>query len=372
MYNYVLCRWNDYSDKLKTQNYIMHSSAGAVIILHSVFIMPVIKESSYHAPFLLSGSHLQTIYPSYFAKAEQIDYTREKMPTADNDYIYLDWAQVNKDARSEELVIIFHGLCGGTMRHYVTSTVHAFREIGIDCMAWNYRVTGRVENATAKATTSDSTDEVEWVVNNAIEKGYKHIYLVGFSMGANLVMLYLGRDAKSLPAQVNGGIGICGTIDIPVCTEHIETELFGVYQKHFVKDLCNHMRHKHEEHPEMFSIDGIDDIKSFKDFDNHFTAPIMGYHDANEYYVHASACAWLKDIKTPALLIQPKNDPFLDGQCYPIEAAEKSNCLYLEMPDSGGHCGFITPHNQLWWPAARSRQFVIENIRPSWQEAIAH
>lgn len=318
--------------------------------------MPILDHSSYRAPFLLGGAHLQTIYPSYFTKPDAVDYQREKMATPDDDYLYLDWALANAPRRSTKLVIVCHGLCGGTMRHYVTSTVRAFRENGTDCLAWNYRGTGRVDNATPLATTSDSTNEVSWVVENAIAKGYQSIYLVGYSMGANLVMLYLGREVRKLPPQIRGGVGICGTIDIPVCTAHIETELFGIYQRHFVKDLCNHIRQKHERLPQ-FSIDGIDDIHTFNDFDNRFTAPIMGYRDAQDYYVKASACRWLDAIDRPALLIQPKNDPFLDGQCYPLEAARKNPNLFLEMPASGGHCGFITRGHRLWWPAWRSRQF---------------
>lgn len=324
--------------------------------------MPLISHSTYRAPFLLGGAHLQTIYPSYFTKPEPVDYQRETMATPDNDYLYLDWSYATADRRSCELVVICHGLCGGTRRHYVTSVVRAFNETGIDALAWNYRGTGRVDNATPLCTTSDSTNEVGWVVEHAIAYGYRKLYLVGFSMGANLVMLYLGREHARLPAEVRGGIGVCGTIDLPVCTRHIENELFGLYQKHFVQDLCMHMRKKHEQCPG-FSIEGIDRIHTFTDFDNRFTAPIMGYRDAHDYYCKASACRHLAELDRPALLIQPLNDPFLDGQCYPVETARQSPWLYLEMPRSGGHCGFITGGRKTWWPAWRSRQFAEEKLR---------
>ena len=91
----------------------------------------------------------------------------------------------------------------------------------------------------------------------------------------------------------------------------------------------------------------------------------MGFRDSQDYYETSSSSQWLEHIQLPTLIINPANDPFLSGKCFPREIAEQMPNLFLEIPPHGGHCGFITQKKQEWWPAQRIRQFVLENIRPS-------
>ena len=84
--------------------------------------MPLIDPSSYKAPFLLGNKHLQTILPSYLRHETDIAYDREPFATPDDDVIQLDWSRIGSD----KLLIINHGLCGHTHRHYVLSLVKAF------------------------------------------------------------------------------------------------------------------------------------------------------------------------------------------------------------------------------------------------------
>ena len=324
--------------------------------------MPLVK-STYQAPPFCGGAHFQTIYPSFFLKEEDVEYDREQFDTPDGDYLYLDWAKCNKSLNSSELVIVSHGLCGGTHRHYALSLVHAFRKCGIDCLCWNFRGTGRVENRLAKVTTNNATYELQWVIEHAIRQGYAKIYLTGFSMGANLTLLYMGREAATIPPQVCGAAVVCATMDVPSCIRSLQHSLGGVYQWHFLKPLRKRMIAMHEKYPEI-NIDGLDKIKTFPQFDDRFTAPLMGFRDSLDYYQTSSACEWLTKITLPTLIINPSNDPFLSGKCFPREIAAQMPNLFLEIPANGGHCGFITPRGQEWWPARRIRQFVLETIRP--------
>lgn len=41
--------------------------------------------------------------------------------------------------------------------------------------------------------------------------------------------------------------------------------------------------------------------------------------------------------------INARNDPFLAPSCYPVKQARQSAWLYLEIPATGGHVGFIPP-----------------------------
>src|SRR5690606_26449117 len=82
----------------------------------------------------------------------------------------------------------------------------------------------------------------------------------------------------------------------------------------------------------------IENCNSFLTFDNLYTAPAHGFDNAHDYYEKNSAIMFLQNIKTPTLIINPKDDPFLTPECYPISIENQH--IKLVMPNYGGHLGF--------------------------------
>ncbi len=344
----------------------MFFSAIVVDFLKTLFrlaqlAMPFIAHSTYQAPPFSGNAHLQTIIPSFFRKESAVAYQRESFEMPDGDFVYLDWACGSSP--SSDLVIISHGLCGSTQRHYVLSLVHAFRAMQVDCLAWNFRLTGPSPGRLLKMTTSDSSEELGWITEHAIVKGgYRRVFHVGYSMGGNICLLYLGREARRLPDEVVGGAAFCATIDLPVCSRIMDSSTGKLYTWHFLRKMSRGMLEKHKQFPGQIDLETLARVRSFREFDEHFTAPMMGFKDADDYWRRASASAWLHKLSVPTLLVNPSNDPFLGGDCYPLECARKSRLLYLETPEEGGHCGFIGAKNQEWWPATRSKEFFEQAV----------
>ena len=100
-------------------------------------------------------------------------------------------------------------------------------------------------------------------------------------------------------------------------------------------------------------------LRTFKDFDDRYTAPIHGFADAEDYWRECSCRPVLKNISIPTLLVNARNDPFLAEACYPVAEAETNPNLHLEMPASGGHVGFIA-FNDLgeYWSETRALAFL--------------
>jgi predicted alpha/beta-fold hydrolase len=84
-------------------------------------------------------------------------------------------------------------------------------------------------------------------------------------------------------------------------------------------------------------------MKSLKDFDNLYTAPVHGYFNAEDYYRKNSPIATLHTIESPVLILNAQNDSFLSQACLPLNLAKSSKNIYLEAPKYGGHVGFYTP-----------------------------
>ncbi|MFY7787760.1 MAG: hypothetical protein ACOVQA_07785 [Thermoflexibacteraceae bacterium] len=102
--------------------------------------MPIVATKNFTPPLkTLFNGHLQTIYPSFFRKIEGVNYHRERIDTEDGDFLDLDWAYCSTQQRSQQLVIVAHGLEGSSQRHYVKGMIKALLGIGYDGLAINFR-----------------------------------------------------------------------------------------------------------------------------------------------------------------------------------------------------------------------------------------
>jgi hypothetical protein len=77
----------------------------------------------YRAPRWLPGGHAQTIWP-YRLRRAAVALRRERVETPDGDFWEFDWidAQAAADA---PLVVLFHGLEGGSASHYARALLRA-------------------------------------------------------------------------------------------------------------------------------------------------------------------------------------------------------------------------------------------------------
>ena len=127
----------------------------------------------------------------------------------------------------------------------------------------------------------------------------------------------------------------------------------------FLQSFHEKIKAKMRTMPGQISDEGFDQIKTFEDFDNRYTAPLHGFKNAEDYWAKASSKPFLPQICIPTLLIDAKNDPLLAGPCYPIEEAKSNPQLFLEMPESGGHVGFITFNSRgEYWSETRAMSFI--------------
>ena len=100
-------------------------------------------------------------------------------------------------------------------------------------------------------------------------------------------------------------------------------------------------------------------IATLMDFDDCFTGPIHGFKDAMDYYTRCSSIYFIEHIKTPTLVVNALNDPFLGEDCYPREKFKAHPHVTFEFPAHGGHVGF-TLFNQkgLYWSEIRALLFI--------------
>jgi predicted alpha/beta-fold hydrolase len=314
--------------------------------------MPLLS-SSYRPPWGLGNGHLQTILPVLFRRVATITCERERIETPDGDFLDLDW---NRDHRSESLVIITHGLEGNSANASVRGMASAFHRAGWDTLAWNLRGCSGELNRLLRTYHSGAWEDLQSVIEYAAGT-YRRIALVGFSIGGNLTLKYLGDHGNSIDPRIVGAVAFSVPCDLASSARVMESRVNSIYMQHFLRNLRRKIREKASAFPGAVSTDGLGRIRTFREFDGTYTAPLNGFLSAEDYWAKASSKPSLSGITIPALLVNALNDPFLGAECFPREEAAANPHLQLELPESGGHLGFIT-RGEEYWSESRAVEFL--------------
>ncbi len=308
--------------------------------------------SSYQPPFFLFNAHLETIYPALLRRVPLQAYTRERIATPDHDFLDLDW--IKQDAG--RLVIISHGLEGNSQRSYIKGMARMCLASNFDVLTWNYRGCSEEMNRELRFYHSGATDDVGVVVNHAIACGYTNITLIGFSLGGNLTLKYIGEQQP--PKEVKKAVAFSVPLDLHSSCIQISRPSNRIYSERFLKSLKKKIITKAVFRKEL-DIKGIDAIASLIEFDDHFTAPIHGFKNAVDYYTQSSSLQFLTRITIPTLIINAQNDPFLSKECYPTATLHDHPFVRFESPAYGGHVGFAQFNkNGLYWSEERAMEFI--------------
>ncbi|MCB0279637.1 MAG: alpha/beta fold hydrolase [Calditrichaeota bacterium] len=318
--------------------------------------MPVI-DSNYRPPFWLKSGHLQSIYPTLFRPPFEIAYMRERLELSDGDFVDMDWSKTG----SKRLVILSHGLEGNSSRTYITAMVSILNSIGWDCLAWNFRSCSGQMNRLLRFYHNGDIADLATVISNA-ESSYDQIVLIGFSMGGNVTLNYLSRF-ESPSRKIIKAIVFSVPCDLKGSCDELAKAKNFIYLKRFLIKLKEKIVEKEKQFPNKISSDHYSKIKNFEDFDNRYTAPLHGFKNAQDYWEKGSSLPHLNQISIPTYMINAKNDPFLSDSCYPIEIADANPNLYLEMPASGGHVGFIEfNQDRQYWSERRVLDLLSNSI----------
>ncbi len=321
--------------------------------------MPLLKDSSYTAPPFFANGHIQTIYPYFFRSVANVSFERKRLELPDGDFLDLDFSRVG----SKKLVILSHGLEGNSESVYIKGMTKKLNQYNYDVLAWNMRGCSKELNRLKIFYHAGATYDLASVVDHAVSLNqYESISLIGFSLGANLTGKYLGERGNDIPSVIDKAIMFSIPADLNCSNRELHKKLNHGYMLEFLKTMKQKIVMKND----IVNIEDIVDVKNvFKvrtvhEFTEKYTAPLHGFKDANDYYSQSSAKQYLENIKVPSLIVNAKNDPILGKDCYPIRESRKNKNLFLELPQSGGHVGFVDFNGEYYWSELRARKFLEE------------
>jgi len=299
--------------------------------------------NSFKPAWGLKNQHFQTLYSTFFKKIPPLNITIEKFELDDGDFVECYWHKLKKSEETTPIVVLFHGLAGSYNSPYIQGVMQKLYQHGFNSVLMHFRGCSGKPNRLARSYHSGETNDAKAYLSHLKEEfPHAKLFGVGYSIGANMLLKLLGEMKENSPLEK--AIAISAPMQLDVCANKIDTGFSKFYQAYLLKSLNKTLEDKYDQH-DMKSLIGIEkkdvkNLKTFWEFDDVYTAPINGFKTAQNYYKQCSSKQFLKDIKTPTLIIHAKDDPFMTTEVLPNKN-EISPSIELEVSSHGGHVGFI-------------------------------
>ena len=345
-------------------------------------------------PAWLPGGHIQTLYGAFCAQHPTLHFVRERVDTPDGDFVDLDWCgpdlnpSLGPDGQRSPhdasltgtaarrwvedadwaafpgdapALILFHGLEGSSLSPYMQAIAHDFRAAGWIVIAAHFRGCSGVPNRMARAYNSGDSAEIDFMIRHVRTRlPQARLHAAGISLGGNALLKLLGESAAS-PHGLCAAAAVSVPMDLAACGRRLSDTTIGrqLYSRYFLRSIRRKILEKAHEFPGSVDVSRTQNMRSMREFDDLYTAPMHGYRNALDYWIRAASLPLLPSIRTPTLVLNARNDPIVPEASLP-GSRDASEDVLLHQPALGGHASFTTgmfPGNLRWLPARLLRFF---------------
>ena len=248
-------------------------------------------------------------------------------------------------ARGE--IVLLHGLEGSADSGYMASFAQQALERGFAVHRLNMRTCGDTERYCETMYHSGLTSDTKEILRRLAREGRGPLFLIGFSLGGNVALKLAAEFCET--NFLAGVVAVSTPIDLAEAARAIGKPCNVLYARRFLRSLCSRVRRMNEIAPDLYSIQGLDQVKTIWEFDDRFTAPLFGFGTAANYYHTQSAARLLHAIRVPALLIAAKDDPLVPFEIYDLPVFQTNSALRLLAAEHGGHLGFLSRSSPRFW-----------------------
>ncbi|GFP89304.1 embryogenesis-associated protein emb8 [Phtheirospermum japonicum] len=254
-------------------------------------------------PLIAWNRHVETIFAAFFRSLPDVKFRRECLRARDDGAVALDW--VSGDDRNlpsdAPVLILLPGLTGGSDDTYVRHMLLRARSKGWRVVVFNSRGCGDSPVITPQFYSASFLGDISEVVNHVGNRYPRaNLYAVGWSLGANILVRYVGQESFSCPLA--GVVSLCNPFNLVIADEDFRKGFNIVYDKALANALCKIFR-RH--------------ALLFEDIGGEFNIPLAANAKSAE------------------------NDPIAPSRGVPREDIQKNpNCMLIVTP-KGGHLGWV-------------------------------
>ena len=303
-------------------------------------------------PWWLRGPHAQTIgsavirsrMPEHRAILRRVDL-EDGDALAVHDDVPAGWRPGGRVA------VLSHGLADDHRSPLLVRLTHKLLQRGVRVFRWDMRCCGAGLALARRPYHAGCSHDLAAVVDRVVEwcrtgaaagSPDPEVAIFGVSLSGNVLLKYLGETPDRVPAAVRCAISVNPPIDLVVGCGSIASRANRFYDRYFTGILLKHLENWWRARPDAARPSGTQKPRTLWQFDDWFTAPAIGYHDALDYYRHASAVPFIPAIRVPTTIITSRDDPFVPFEMFAADRIAYPDCVRLLATDRGGHVGFVS------------------------------
>ena len=319
------------------------------------------QDDGFHPHPLAVGGHRQTLLGFWHRRKLRWTLPVEDLIVDAGDGVRLllraSWQPGPRELRPALLTI--HGLGGWDEASYGLATGAYAYSLGWHALRMNMRGAGDSARICPRLYNAGlDTDLVAALA--AVTRFAPRVAVVGFSLGANLALLALGRSASHLPGGLLGVVAVSPPLDLAACVAALERPVNRLYQRYFLRNLRISYRWRQSLCPELYEAGRELKPRSIREWDEAITAPYGGYASADEYYARSSAGPYVSSLDRRALILTAQDDPLVPASSVSRWPLPASGIVRREVTRTGGHVGFVAPTRApgRFWAAERALLFL--------------
>jgi hypothetical protein len=299
-------------------------------------------------PFL-QDPHQQTIVNSFLHLFFEPGSISKRVRLPDGDTLSLEVTTPPEWTPENPTVLLVHGLCGSHKSPNVVRMAKRLHELQIRSVRFNMRGCGSGKGLAKHIYHSGRSEDIFFAIQALLqEHPLSSITLVGFSLGANIVLKLAGELNSLGPHFLDRVIAVSPPVDLYSSTQMLGNEENRLFEKYFYKILRADVLYLHRK----FKLPPVHlprDLKLYE-FDQLYTAPACGFHSARDYYDKCSAQHYVSDIDVSTKILLSEDDPIISASA--LDHIDLPPHIHLFKTKHGGHLGYLGhPKGEkgIWW-----------------------
>jgi predicted alpha/beta-fold hydrolase len=294
---------------------------------------------------LFRNPHLQTIAAHFWPR----DGQETRFPLKARLYRTEPGVQVlvqsqRPQAETAGEIVMVHGLEGSGEAGYVRGLCGWGLRAGYAVHRFHMRTCGGTEHLSNTLYHAGLTSDLLSVLIEFYKEGLTPIFLVGFSLGGNVVLKLAGElEAEALPL-IRGLCAVSTPVDLMASVRRLARKENRLYERRFVRRMRNRLCATGRYGPGDFA-----GLRSLMDIDDRITAASFGFGDAANYYRTQSALRFVERIRVPSLMIHAKDDPMAPFESSQFQGAGRNPQIEQLVTEHGGHLGFLGRKPHRFW-----------------------
>ncbi|CAN8253538.1 unnamed protein product [Cochlearia groenlandica] len=324
----------------------------------------------YFPTFWLSSPHLQTAFLSLFGNSPSFSYKRNLFQATDGGTIALDWllhsdvveCVVNEgNDRKTPIAIVVPGLTSDSTASYIKHLAFRLAKGGWNVVVSNHRGLGGISLTSDCFYNAGWTEDLRTVIDH-IHSQFPEapLFAVGTSIGANVLVKYLGEDGLDTPLV--GATAVCSPWDLLICDRFINRKrVQKLYDRVLTVGLQGYAQLHHSIISRIADWEGIKKSRSVREFDNYATRLVGKFETTDTYYRRSSSTQFVGNVAVPLLCISALDDPVCTMEAIPWDECRGNKNIVLATTTHGGHLAYyegITA-NSMWWVRAVQEYFEL-------------